>query len=99
MWPRYFGPMIVIFCNKGGTYIICDLDGTLVHTPIVAFRVVPYLAHTSIDIPDLEQHINVSVEWLCKLENGISADPDNLEGEQFEEINELDKNNSNKEET
>jgi hypothetical protein len=44
MWPRYFEPMIIVSRNKGGTYIICDLDGTLLHAPVTAFWVVPYLA-------------------------------------------------------
>ncbi len=34
---QYFGPMIVVLHNKGGVYIICDLDGTLAHAPVVAF--------------------------------------------------------------
>src|SRR6266702_4212455 len=33
MWPRYFGPMVVVSRNKGGAYIICNLDGTLLHSP------------------------------------------------------------------
>ena len=69
------------------------------HAPVVAFQIVLYLACTSINIPNLEQHIDISVEQLCKLENGISTDPDNPEEEWFEKVNELGKNNSNKEET
>ena len=42
MCPHYFGPMVVISKNKGGAYIICNLDGTLAHSPVAAFRIVPY---------------------------------------------------------
>ena len=76
MRPRYFGPMIVISRNHGGAYIICDLDGTLAHTPIAAFRVVPYFARRSIDLPDLDQHIDVSVARLRKLEATTMPDSD-----------------------
>ena len=44
MRPRYVGPMIIVSRNRGGAYIICDLDGTLAHAPVAAFRVVPYFA-------------------------------------------------------
>ena len=44
MRPRYLGPLIVISCNKGGTYILAELNGTLYHQPITAFRVIPYFA-------------------------------------------------------
>ena len=64
MQPQYIGPMVVISRNKGGTYIICDLDGTLGHAPIAAFRVVPYLTCEKLELPDIEQHIDVSVSRL-----------------------------------
>ena len=68
--------MVVVSRNQGGAYIICELDGTLLHSPIAAFRVVPYQAREHIDIPDLEQHIDVSVSRLRELESSTSADPD-----------------------
>jgi hypothetical protein len=77
MRPRYIGPMVVISRNKGGAYIICDLDGTLGHAPIAAFRAVPYFAREHLDLPDLEQHIDVSVSRLRELENTTNPDPDN----------------------
>jgi hypothetical protein len=86
MRPRYLGPMIVVSRNKGGAYIICDLDGTLAHAPIAAFRVVPYLARKSIDIPDLEEHIDVSVARLRELEYSTTADPDDPDSDRIEEI-------------
>jgi FMN phosphatase YigB (HAD superfamily) len=76
MRPQYLGPMIIVSRNKSGAYIICDLDGTLTHAPVAAFRVVPYLARQSIDIPDLEEHIDVSVSRLRELEYSTTADPD-----------------------
>ncbi len=73
--------MVVVSRNKGGAYIVCDLDGTLLHSPTTAFRVVPYFAHNHIDIPDLKQHIDVSVTRLHELEASTSADPDKPEHE------------------
>jgi hypothetical protein len=94
MRPRYFGPMVVVSRNKGGTYIICDLDGTLAHAPVAAFRVVPYFAQSQIDIPDLEQHIDVGVARLRELERSTTADPDDPDTDRFEEILDSDKCNS-----
>ena len=68
--------MVVISRNRGGAYIICDLDGTLGHAPIAAFRVVPYLAHEKLELPDIEQYIDVSVSQLQELENTTNPDPD-----------------------
>ena len=64
MRPQYFGPMVVISRNRGGAYIICDLDGMLGHAPIAAFRVVPYLAREKLELSDIEQYIDVSVSRL-----------------------------------
>ena len=75
MHPRYFGPMVIVLRNRGSAYIVCDLDSTLAHTPIAAFRIVPYFAHTNIDLPNLEQHIDMSVARLCELEDTTIADP------------------------
>ena len=56
--------MIVVSRNKGGAYIVCDLDGTLAHAPIAAFHVLPYFAWEILILPDLEQHLDVSVARL-----------------------------------
>ena len=68
--------MVIVLQNQGGAYIICDLDGTLAHAPIAAFRIVPYFAHENIDLPDLKQHIDVLATQLRKLEDTTVTDPD-----------------------
>ncbi len=42
MQPHYLGPLIVILKNRGGAYVLCELDGTVFNRPIAAFWVVPY---------------------------------------------------------
>ena len=76
MRPRYFGPMIVLARNMGGAYILCDLDGTLLHAPVAAFRVIPYFARREINAPDLDLFIDISTERMRELEHSTAADPD-----------------------
>ena len=52
MRPRYLGPLIVITRNRGGAYVLCELDGSVLDRPVAAFRVVPYLARKHIPLPD-----------------------------------------------
>ena len=63
----------------GGVYILCDLDGTLLHMPVAAFRVVPYFARCKINAPDLDLFIDISMEHMHKLEHSTAADHDNPE--------------------
>jgi hypothetical protein len=44
MHPRYLGPLIVVARNFGGAYVLCELDSAVLHRPITAFRILPYLA-------------------------------------------------------
>ena len=76
MRARYLGPLIVISCNRGGAYIIAELDRAVFNRPIAAFRVIPYFTHQSIPIPPLEELIDVSARRLRELEDSTSADPD-----------------------
>jgi hypothetical protein len=38
--------------------------------------VLPYHAHEHIDIPDIEQHIDITVTRLCKMEAAYDPNPD-----------------------
>lgn len=78
MRARYLGPLIFISRNRGGACILAELDGSLLHRPIAAFRVIPYLARERIEIPSLEELLDVSTARLRELENTTEEDPEDL---------------------
>jgi hypothetical protein len=51
MRTRYNGPYVVLTRNRGGAYVICELDGSVLDQPLAAFRVIPYFARKHIEIP------------------------------------------------
>ena len=55
--------------NKGGAYIICELNGSVFNRPIAAFRVVPYFAWKSITLPDLSDYLDISANRLRDMED------------------------------
>ena len=67
MKPCYLGPLIVVSRNKGGAYILCELDGTVLHRPIAAYRVLPYLARGTIYLPD--DFIDIDTTRLHQMED------------------------------
>ena len=60
MQPQYLGPLIVLARNKGGMYIIAGLDGSVFNRPIAAFHVIPYFAQTMIQLPPLNDLLDIS---------------------------------------
>ena len=42
--PRYIGPMVVVGRNRGGAYLLAELDGAVLDRPVAAFRLIPYFA-------------------------------------------------------
>ena len=60
MWPHYLGPLVVISRNCGGAYILCELDGLVLHRPGAAFSLVPYLAQEQIAIHSNILYINTA---------------------------------------
>jgi hypothetical protein len=51
MRPRYLSPLVVIAHNFGGMYILCELDGSVLHHPVATFRLLPYLSRKLIPLP------------------------------------------------
>jgi hypothetical protein len=76
MRARYLGPLIVISRNKGGAYILAELDGSVFDRPFAAFRVIPYFARTKLDIPNLEDLIDISNARLSEMKEADVPDPD-----------------------
>jgi hypothetical protein len=70
MKPRYLGPMVVVTRNKGGAYIVAELNGSVWHEKVGAFRIIPYHARRWIDLPhDLLEFIDISSNTLDNLQN------------------------------
>ena len=83
---KYTGPYVVVRRNKGGAYILSELDGTVFDRPTAAFRVIPYLARTrKLEIPD--EWLDTSEERMQELEE--SEDPGegavDMEGDEEDE--------------
>ena len=84
MRARYLGPLIVLSRNRGGAYLLAEMDGSVLDRPTAAFRLVPYLPRRAIPLPDLESFIDVSrrrIEDMEADDAGIPGDiSDELEG-------------------
>ena len=78
MRARYTGPIIVISRNKGGAYIVAELDGSLFDRPIAAFRLIPYFARQHINLPPLDRLLDVSMDRLRALEDTTYEDTDDF---------------------
>ncbi|KIM71553.1 hypothetical protein PILCRDRAFT_82672, partial [Piloderma croceum F 1598] len=76
MRARYIGPLVVVSRNKGGVYIICELNGSVFDRPVAAFQVIPYFARKSLALPDLDGFLNVSPERIQEMEDSNVSDPD-----------------------
>ena len=74
MCPRYLGPLIIVSRNYGGAYILSELDGTVLHRPVAAFRVIPYFARKSIPLP--KNFIDIDTARLRELEMTDDIDGD-----------------------
>jgi hypothetical protein len=79
MRARYLGPLVVVSHNKGGAYIIYELNGSVFNRPIAAFWVVPYFAWKSITLPDLSGFLNISANHLRDMEGSVLLGDDDPE--------------------
>lgn len=60
MHPQYLGLLMVVSRNQGGAYILCKLDGSVLHQPVVVFWLIPYLAQEQIPLPLSALDINTA---------------------------------------
>ena len=78
MQPRYLGQLVVISCNWGGTYILYELDGSVLYWLVAAFCLVPYFVRESIPIPTNAFDINTNclriLEEINLLDNKDNMD-------------------------
>lgn len=74
MRPRYLGPLVVVERNYGGAYIVCELDGTILHRPVAAFRLIPYFARQAIRLP--ENFADITPERLKQMQESESQGDD-----------------------
>ena len=74
MRARYLGPCIVVSRNRGGAYIIAELDGVVFDWPVAAFQVIPYFAWAKILLPPLDSLIDISIAWLRQMEASEAQD-------------------------
>ena len=59
--------------NRGGAYVVAELDGSIFDRPIAAFRLVPYLART--DPLQVPLHtLDVGPERIRELEDSVDRD-------------------------
>ncbi len=75
MRARYLGPLVVVSRNRGGAYILAELNGVVFDRPIAQFRVIPYKARKSIPLPDLSS-LDVSSARIRELELSETAELD-----------------------
>jgi hypothetical protein len=66
MKPQYLGPLIIISRNRGGAYIVAELDGLVFDRPVAAFRLIPYFARAAIPIP--KDLLDVNQQRIRKME-------------------------------
>ena len=76
--PRWLGPLIVIRQSAGGSYLLAEMDSTMLHRKVAKFRVIPYFARERITydtkLPDI---IDLSEQGLKESEK--SAEPEEVE--------------------
>ncbi|EEB91233.1 hypothetical protein MPER_10442 [Moniliophthora perniciosa FA553] len=70
MKPRYQGPYVIVRQMKGGSYIVAEMDGTVLKEKVATFRVVPHKLHyRPVILPeDLLCVLDVGTEELDSIE-------------------------------
>jgi hypothetical protein len=89
MKPRYLGPLIIVSRNRGGAYIVAELDGSVFDRPVAAFRLIPYFARAAIPIP--EDLLDVNQQRIRKMElSDYAGDLEAIAGDSEDEREDQD---------
>ena len=83
------GPLVVVGRNRGGAYVLCELDGSVLDRPTAAFRLVPYLARTSIPLPENFSDITVD-RMRALLDSTEQGNDDSLDDVEDLELDEAE---------
>jgi ABC-type Fe2+-enterobactin transport system substrate-binding protein len=80
MKPRHNGPMIVIAENKGSSYIVAEMTGTVSQHKVAKFRILPYFARRKIELPEgILSIIDLSPEGLERLKQLPEEEEDTVQ--------------------
>ena len=66
-FPRYLGPYQVVRKNRGGAYVLAELDGAILAEPYGAFRLMPYIHR--------DHWFMKSIERQYESDSGTDSDP------------------------
>jgi hypothetical protein len=78
--------MIVISRNRGGAYILAEMNGAVLARPIGAFRIIPYFPRQTIALPPLEDLLDISTDELRRREQSTEPDEEFADSVPAEDI-------------
>ena len=68
MYERYLGPLVVVSRSSGGSYVLAELDGTIMDCKVAQFHFIPYYPRRKIKLPDnIHDFVDVSEKTLERL--------------------------------
>ena len=74
MRPQYFGPLAIISHNRGGAYILTEMNGAVLTQPIGTFHVIPYFPCRMITLLSLDDMFDISTDEFHHREQSIDPD-------------------------
>jgi hypothetical protein len=82
---RWNGPMVVVRRTKGGSYIICEMNGAVLQGKVGKFRVLPFYQRRKMALnKKIEKLIDVSKERLDDMEDEEPEDEKPYKGKDFQ---------------